>query len=176
MDGFEHKWGFPQCAGAVDGTHIPIVSPKECPADYFNRKGWHSVIMQGLVNHLGQFTNVYVGWPGRVHDARVLVNSFLYQQGQAGSLFPDWTKMIAGVEVPLVILGGPAYPLLPWLMKAFRRWRCLLKRLDVSVRDVPELVSACCVLHNICEVHGESFDEGWMEVLGTKVALQTVLP
>ena len=30
VDGFEHKWGFPQCAGAVDGTHIPIVSPEEC--------------------------------------------------------------------------------------------------------------------------------------------------
>ena len=29
--------------------------------------------------------------------------------------------------------------------------------------DVPELVAACCVLHNICEVHGESFDEEWLE-------------
>lgn len=26
--------------------------------------------------------------------------------------------------------------------------------------DVPELVAACCVLHNI---HGESFDEEWLE-------------
>ena len=34
IDGFEHKWMFPQCVGAVDGTHIPIVSPRECPADY----------------------------------------------------------------------------------------------------------------------------------------------
>ena len=26
VDGFKHKLGFSQCAGAVDGTHIPIVS------------------------------------------------------------------------------------------------------------------------------------------------------
>ena len=59
---FKHKWEFPQCAGAVDGTHIPIMSPEECPPDYFNQKGWHSVLMQGLVNHLGQFSNVYTCW------------------------------------------------------------------------------------------------------------------
>ena len=41
--------------------------------------------------------------------------------------------------------------------------RCLLKRLDVDVVDVPELVAACCVLHNICEVHGDGFDEEWIE-------------
>ena len=33
VEGFEHKWGFSQCADAVDGTHIPIASPEECPAD-----------------------------------------------------------------------------------------------------------------------------------------------
>jgi hypothetical protein len=44
------------------------------------------------------------------------------------------------------------------------RWRCLLKRLDVDVSDVPELVTACCVLHNICEVHGEEFSEEWLGV------------
>ena len=26
VHGFEHKWGFPQCAGAIDGTHIPIIA------------------------------------------------------------------------------------------------------------------------------------------------------
>ena len=119
VDGFEHKWGFPQCAGAVNGTHIPIVSPEECPADYYNRKGWHSVLMQGVVNHLGHFTNVYVGWPGRVYDARVFANSALYMQGQEGTLLPPWNKRIGGKDVPLVLLGDPAYPLLPWLMKAF---------------------------------------------------------
>ena len=42
--GFKDKLGFPQCVGVVDGTHIPIVSPVDCPADYYNRKGWHSII------------------------------------------------------------------------------------------------------------------------------------
>ena len=42
VDGFTDTLGFPQCAGVVDGTHIPIVSPVNYPADYFNRKGFHN--------------------------------------------------------------------------------------------------------------------------------------
>ena len=60
MAGFEDL-GFPHCAGAVDGTYIPIVSPRECPADYYNRKGWHSIIMQELVDHCGHFRNINIG-------------------------------------------------------------------------------------------------------------------
>ena len=78
VDGFKREYGFPQCAGAVDGTHIPIVSPTECPADYYNRKGWHSIILQGSVDNKGCFIDIYVGWPGRVHDVRVFANSALY--------------------------------------------------------------------------------------------------
>ena len=26
---FERKWGFPQRAGAIDGSHIPIIAPPE---------------------------------------------------------------------------------------------------------------------------------------------------
>ena len=37
----------------------------------------------------------------------------------AGQLLPDWKQVISGVEVPLLILGDPAYPLLPWLQEAF---------------------------------------------------------
>ena len=33
VDSFLRDYGFPQCAGAVDGTHIPIISPELCPAD-----------------------------------------------------------------------------------------------------------------------------------------------
>ena len=182
---------------AIDGTHIPIVSPAQCSKDYYNRKGFHSVLMQGAVDNVGRFVDVYVGWPGSVHDARVFANSGLYRRGQTKSLFPSWTETLGpgNKEVPLVYLGDPAYPLLDWLMKAFPdtghltpeqryfnyrlssarvivehaygklkdRWRCLLKRLDIDVADVPELVLACCVLHNVCEVHGDDFDAEWIE-------------
>lgn len=197
VDGFDRDHGFPQCCGAVDGTHIPIVSPQECPADYYNRKGWHSILMQGTVDNIGRFIDVYVGWPGRVHDARVFANSSLYSKGQSHALLPNWTRQLgpSSRDVPLVLLGDPAYPLLEWLMKAFPdtghltpqqryynyrlskarvvvehaygrlkgRWRCLMKRLDIDVMDVPELVLACCVLHNVCIMHGEDYISAWDE-------------
>ena len=199
IHGFKHKWGFPQCGGVVDGTHIPIMAPHQFPADYFNRKGWHSILMQGTVDHLYRFTDINVGWPGRVHDSRVLVNSTLYQKGEQRSLFPNWKKAIAGIEVSIVILGDPAYPLLPWLMKPYidnghlsdepkcfnyqlsrarvvvenaygrlkGRWRCLCKRIDSDVSDTPELIAACCVLHNLCETHCENFSDEWLQEVGT---------
>jgi len=71
--------------------------------------------MQDVVNHPGQFTDVYIGWPGRVHDAQFFSNSTRYQKGQNGILFPNWKKQIAGKHAPLVLLGHPAYPLEPWL-------------------------------------------------------------
>ena len=205
VEGFKNDLGFPQCAGAVDGTHIPILSPQECPADYYNRKGWHSILMQGVVDHQGRFVDVYIGWPGRVHDARVFANSSLYQRGQSKTLLPDWKETIGGRNVPLVLLGDPAYPLLQWLMKAFPdngrlsqqekhfnyrlsrarvvvehsygrlkgRWRCLLRRLDVSTSDVPKLVAACCVLHNVCEIHGDKFNDQWMEGVQGQESVRT---
>jgi hypothetical protein len=40
--------GFPNCGGAIDGTHIPIIAPSESHGDYLNRKGYYSLIMQGV--------------------------------------------------------------------------------------------------------------------------------
>ena len=194
VDGFSNDLGFPQCAGVIDGTHIPIAAPIDFLADYYNRKGFHSILMQGTVNHLGQFIDINVGWPWRVHDARVFVNSSLYERGEKGILFPDWKQTIGNFDVPLLVLGDPAYPLLPWLLKAYidngaltideklfnyrlskarvnvehaygrlkGRWRCLLTRNNTCIEDLPCLVAACCVLHNMCEEKNDTFDEDWI--------------
>ena len=64
--------------------------------------------MQGLVDHMGRFMVVCIGWPGKVHDARVFANSEFYRKGINGSLFPDWKKRLSGVEVnnnPIVIMA-----------------------------------------------------------------------
>ena len=72
--------GFPQCVEAIDGSHIPIIAPKENAMDYFNRKKQHSIVLQAIVDHEYKFMDVYAGWPGSVQDfkrklyGRVAVN------------------------------------------------------------------------------------------------------
>ncbi|XP_064629252.1 uncharacterized protein LOC135488546 [Lineus longissimus] len=119
MDGFERNWGFPNSAGAIDGTHIPIMAPKRYKPDYYNRKSYHSYNVQAYVDDCYRSRDVVAGWPGSVHDARVLGESNLFDLREAGRLFPGVSKNVNGVNLALVILGDPAYPLLPWLMKPF---------------------------------------------------------
>jgi hypothetical protein len=67
-----------QIAGAVDCREIPIITPKEDPASYYNRKHFHSVKLQAIVDNAGNFRDTFIGWPGRSHDARSFVNSPIY--------------------------------------------------------------------------------------------------
>lgn len=118
--GYEDKCGFPMCAGAIDGTHIPILAPNKNHNDYVNRKGFHSVLMQAVVDCNYLFRDVVIGWPGSVHDAQVFSNSTIFEKGNENSLFPDdLTREICGVDVPAVIIADAAYPLLPWLLKGY---------------------------------------------------------
>ena len=43
------------------------------------------------------------------------------------------------------------------------RWRRLMKHTDMGIDNVPHIITACCILHNMCEVHGDSFIELWLE-------------
>ena len=119
IDLSERNWGYPQCAGAVDGSHVPILAPEEFHNNYFDRKGWHFIILQGVVDAQYCFTDINVGWPGSVHDARVFSNSDVYKKGQNGTLFCANTKRLGGVDIPVHLIGDPAYPLLKWLMKPY---------------------------------------------------------
>ncbi|CAF4041352.1 unnamed protein product [Rotaria sp. Silwood1] len=43
IDGFRTTRGFPQCAGAIDGTHFAILALMDNAADYYNQKAYHSM-------------------------------------------------------------------------------------------------------------------------------------
>ncbi|XP_029968422.1 protein ANTAGONIST OF LIKE HETEROCHROMATIN PROTEIN 1-like [Salarias fasciatus] len=189
VQGFRDRWRFPQVGGCIDGTHIKIRAPSNNSADYYNRKGDYSIILQGVVDHRLRFWDINVGRPGKLHDARVYALSSLCERGNAGTLFPNRTERFEGVDVPVLLLGDSAYPLSTWLMKPYQegpgvtpdqlnfnsklsscrmaveraygrlkgRFRCLLKLNETHITFISQIVSACCVLHNFCEVHNEEY-------------------
>ena len=60
LDCFEEKWGFPQCVGAINESHIPISAPELNHTDYYNRKGWYSMAVQAIVDHDYIFRDICV--------------------------------------------------------------------------------------------------------------------
>ncbi|KAG6929899.1 hypothetical protein G0U57_004774, partial [Chelydra serpentina] len=164
-----------------------------------------SMVLQALVDHKGRFTNINIGWLGKVHDARVFRNSGLFRRLQEGIYFPNHKITVGDVEMPIVILRDPAYPLMPWLMKPYTgaldsekelfnyclskcrmvvecafgrlkgRWRSLLTHSDLSQTNIPIVIAACCVLHNLCESKGETFMAGW-EVEANRLAADYAQP
>jgi len=42
------------------------------------------------------------------------------------------------------------------------RWRRLMKRNDMNIDNIPHVITAASILHNICEIHGETFNDAWL--------------
>nr|XP_037272857.1 putative nuclease HARBI1 [Rhipicephalus microplus] len=84
-DGVEAS--LPDVIGAIDGCHVRITRPTVCEEDYYNRKKFHSIILPDVCDADMVFTDVFVGFPGRAHDARVLEESFLFEE--AASRYDD---------------------------------------------------------------------------------------
>ncbi|VDI37724.1 Hypothetical predicted protein [Mytilus galloprovincialis] len=104
---FREKRGFPGIVGCIDGTHIHIKPPTEHPQSYVNRKSFHSVILQAVCLQDMKISNCFAGFPGSVHDSRVLRQSDLW----------DEANMACGQNH---ILGDGAYPIKTWLMTPYR--------------------------------------------------------
>jgi hypothetical protein len=164
---FEASSGIPNVVGTMYTTHIPIIAPKTHVAAYYNRrhtirnkKTCYSITVQGVVDASGAFTDVCVGWPGSMSDADVLERSALYTlRGATGLLNGQW--LVGGAEYPLMdwLLTPYTHHNKTWAQDAFRRlkarWGCLQKRTEVKLQDLPIVLGACCVLHNICERSGD---------------------
>ena len=75
--------------GAIDPCQIQVKPPELNHTDYYNRKGWYSAIVQGVVGHDYLFCIINLGWPDSVHEARVLADFVLYQQAMQGENLAD---------------------------------------------------------------------------------------
>ncbi|KAJ6815883.1 putative nuclease HARBI1 [Iris pallida] len=181
---FESASGIPDIVGAMYTTHIPIIAPKISVGAYFNRrhternqKTSYSITVQGVVDPDGAFTDVCIGWPGSMPDDQVLEKSALHQRAAAGMMRGAW--VVGGPGHPLTdwVLVPYAHRNLTWTQHAFNekigevqrtareafarlkgRWSCLQRRTEVKLLDLPVVLGACCVLHNICEMRKEGMD------------------
>ena len=109
----------PNVACAIDGTHIPIIAPREDAVDYFSRYQLHDMIVQRIVDGTGKFIEAVAGFPGSAHDARVLRNSNIYQEAEQGNILQAPRIDIDGNDIGPYLVGDSAYPLTPWLIKPF---------------------------------------------------------
>ncbi|KAJ8418954.1 hypothetical protein AAFF_G00004530 [Aldrovandia affinis] len=201
---FSMRWGFPHCVGVIDSLHIPIITPPNKTTHCWNSNGWHSVVLQGVVNGLGQFWDVCAGFPGSTEDVSILQNSTLWTTASEGRLSPQPPRNVLGQPLGYLLLGDAAHPLQTWLLKCYSesaqltprqrrfnyhlrhahsvvenafqrlkaRWQCLHKRNDCRLDLVPTMVLACCILHNMCEVHGDTFMEEWVDDVSQADCLQ----
>ena len=103
------RHNFSVILGAITGRHIPIQTPIHNPKCYFNRKQFHSIVLQGVCVDDLKFTDVNVGWPGRVHDAKVLRNSSLWDEGFQNCDNGNYH-----------LRGDGAYPLKEWLLTPYK--------------------------------------------------------
>ncbi|XP_010047365.2 LOW QUALITY PROTEIN: protein ALP1-like [Eucalyptus grandis] len=183
-DEYESISGIPNVVGSMYTTHIPIIAPKISVAAYFNKrhternqKTSYSITLQGVVDPRGVFTDVCIGWPGSMPDDQVLEKSALYQRANGGLLKGVWIVGNSGYPLLDWVLVPYTQQNLTWTQHAFNekigevqkvakdafarlkaRWSCLQKRTEVKLQDLPVVLGACCVLHNICEMRGEGID------------------
>lgn len=116
-DRIQARHGYPQAFGAIDGSHIAINPPADGLADYLNRKMFPSLVLQGLVDDRYMFRDVSCKCPGSMHDSTVFTNSSLARTIEIN--MPIRNKICDGVDIPLHILGDPAYPLTKKIIKGY---------------------------------------------------------
>ncbi|XP_071060304.1 uncharacterized protein [Pseudochaenichthys georgianus] len=121
--GFQERWNFPNCVGAIDGKHVVIQAPAHSGSLYFNYKSTHSLVLLAVVDAQYLFRVVDVGGFGRSSDGGSLRNSAFGESLRDGSLQLPPDTVIPGAErlglLPHVFVGDEAFPLLDNLLRPF---------------------------------------------------------
>eukprot|EP00794_Sanderia_malayensis_P017912 gene17912-biopygen12902 len=122
-NGAEVKWQFPNAFGAADGKHISINHPQSSGAEFYNYKGFFSIVCLALVDFDYKFVFADVGCQGRISDGGVYRNSMLHQMLCNGDMNlpsprplpnsnnPAWEPFESDVPVPYVFVADNAFPL-----------------------------------------------------------------
>ena len=123
---FEEKWQFPNCVGAIDGKHVPLINPFNSGSTYLSCKSFFSIVLLALVDAEHKFLYVNVGCQCRISDGGVFKNSELYHLLVNGEInlpdsrqLPDLSSLNDSFlvesnhesEVPYIVVADDAFPL-----------------------------------------------------------------
>lgn len=70
---------------SIDSTHVKILAPSQHEDKYINRKLYHSINVQLVVDSGCIIRNVVAKWAGSMHDARALSRSRVVRRFENGS-------------------------------------------------------------------------------------------
>ena len=119
----------PQAVGVNGGTHIEkLCVDLERRVDYFSRKQRFSINTQAVVRANLMFLHIATGYPGSLHDARILGLSNLYTRAEREEILKTPSKVIEGVSLRPLLLIDSAYPMTLWQVKPFSFTLNLTKR------------------------------------------------
>lgn len=172
--GFYNISRFPRCIGALDCTHVKIISPGGNNAEIFrNRKGYFSFNVQALCDSNLIIRNIVCRWPGSAHDSTIFANSRLRARLE-NQKFGDDSLVVGdsgyGIKNYLMTpLGNPQTeaeqlfneaqirtrnPIERCFGVLKRRFPILALGIRLHVDKVHPLVVASVVLHNIaCQMN-----------------------
>ena len=180
---FRNRWNVPHAVGALDGKHIAIKKPKKSGSEYFNYKGYFSLVLLALVNADYKFLWVNTGASGSSSDAQIFNRSKLKRRIENGTLGlpPPEPLGPGGPDLHYFLLGDDAFALMPWLIKPYSRRqltreerilnyrifrgrrvveksfgiliRVLLTTMGQRPKVVRDIVLTCVMLHNMLRSH-----------------------
>ena len=118
-----NRWNVPHAVDALDGKHIAIRKPWKSGTEYFNYKGYVSLVLLALVDAEYKFLWVNVGASDLSSDAQIFNRSKLKRRIENGTLgLPPLEPLgPGGPDLHYFLLGDDAFVLMPWLVKPYSR-------------------------------------------------------
>ena len=82
-------WQFPHAIAAADGKHVAIKRPPGAVSEYYNYRGFHSIVLMALVTSDYKFLFADAGCQGRISDGGVWANcKFAKKMVSSDTSFP----------------------------------------------------------------------------------------